>query len=167
MLVFSLRRFFLFFLFKSCFKKDKKCTDTLIRHKQISCTNHISLDCLKKIAIRILTMKSVRGYLFLEIFFFLNFFVFLRPILENSCCFWIGRATGPLLSHPARHAGLTGCCPFFKLVLAATAKIQPLQRGLNSSWSGFGVSPCWLKNTKQSYTKQTPPRLHPPCCRRR
>lgn len=59
-----------FFLFKSCFKKDKKCTDTLIRHKQIFCTNHVSSDCLKKIAIQVLTIKSVRGYLFLEIFFF-------------------------------------------------------------------------------------------------
>lgn len=40
------------------------------------------------------------------------------------------------------------------LPLLATAKIQPLQRVLNSSRGGFGVSPCWLKNTKQSYTKK-------------
>lgn len=108
---------FFFFLFKSCFKKDKKCTDTLIRHKQIFCTNHISSDCLKKIAIRILTIKSVRGYLFLEIFY-------KRPILEKFLLLSDRQGdTATALASRSLHdschcpdcagslAGPAGCCP--------------------------------------------------------
>lgn len=155
-----------FLIFKSCFKKDKKCTDTLIRHKQIFCTNHISSDCLKKIAIRILTIKSVRGYLFLEIFY-------KRPILENSCCSRIGRATRPLLPRPARCTtpvtALTELAPLLAPLDAAlletglgcysknsTCAMCPEQ--LETAWGGFGISPCWLgnKKKKKSYTKNKP-----------
>lgn len=147
--------------FKSCFRKDKKCTDTLIRHKQIFCTNHISSDWLKKIAIRVLTIKSVRGYLFLEIF--------LRGLctcFEHPCRSQVGRAPRPPLlaprpaarPHPAPRRGslptrarsLAGPagCRALKSLAAATAKgkpVQPGQLGCQLGASGFTASPRWLK----------------------
>lgn len=142
-----------FFLFKICFKKDKKCTDTLIRHKQIFCTNHISLDCLKKIAIQVLTIKSVRGYLFLEILLLRGLFWNIPGALGQA-----GRHVHcshiPLAAWPRSEPSLSclpclshWMLPFWKWDSAATAKIQPLQCVLSSSdtaWGGFSISPCWI-----------------------
>lgn len=107
---------FSFFFFKSRFRKDKKCTDTLIRHKQIFCTNHISSDWLKKIAIRVRTVKSVRGYLFLEI-------IFKRPLRP----FWnipvalrqagrLGYRCSATLSTPARILTRSELAPLLALL---------------------------------------------------